>query len=62
MARVDEIINDMIIWESGDMPEVEKKLIVTHTKFKYYDRIAYTVSTGKYREFGVFRRDNNLES
>ncbi len=52
--RLNTMISEMIIWESGDQPEVEKELIIKNTKFKNYKKLSLTVGTGKLREFGIF--------
>ncbi|KEI90373.1 hypothetical protein N493_13080 [Clostridium botulinum B2 433] len=52
--RLNTMICEMIIWESGDQPEVEKNLIIKNTKFKNYKKLSVTVGTGKLREFGIF--------
>ena len=52
--RINTMISEMIIWESGDKPELEKDLIVKNTKFKNYRKLPFTVGTGKLREFGIF--------
>jgi 2-polyprenyl-3-methyl-5-hydroxy-6-metoxy-1,4-benzoquinol methylase len=52
--RLNHMVSDMIIWESGDQPEIEKELILSRTKFKKYRKLSLTVGTGKLREFGIF--------
>lgn len=52
--RINKMINEMIIWESGDQPELEKDLILANTKFKNYKRLSLTFGTGKVRELGIF--------
>jgi SAM-dependent methyltransferase len=52
--RIDKMITEMIIWESGDQPEREIELILKNTKFKKYKKLSFTSGTGKIREFGIF--------
>jgi 2-polyprenyl-3-methyl-5-hydroxy-6-metoxy-1,4-benzoquinol methylase len=52
--RLNKMISEMLIWESGDQPEFEKNLIIKNTKFKNYKKLSLTVGTGKLREFGIF--------
>ena len=54
--RLNTMISEMIIWESGDQPELEKELIIKNTKFKNYTKLSFTVGTGKLREFGIFTK------
>ena len=49
----------MIIWESGDLCEEEKKYILQYTKFRNYKHICYTYATGKLRELGLFMTDDS---
>ncbi|MFH5187558.1 methyltransferase domain-containing protein [Paenibacillus sp. TAB 01] len=53
--RLNSMVSEMIIWESGDKPELEKELIIRNTKFKKYQKLSITTGTGKLREFGIFR-------
>jgi 2-polyprenyl-3-methyl-5-hydroxy-6-metoxy-1,4-benzoquinol methylase len=52
--RLNTMISEMIIWESGDQPELEKELIINNTKFKRYQKLSVTAGTGKLRELGIF--------
>lgn len=51
---INEAVSDFIIWESGNYPEEEKRLIISLTKFKKYTKLATTFATGKTRELGIF--------
>ncbi|NMO96550.1 class I SAM-dependent methyltransferase [Paenibacillus lemnae] len=54
LSRIDQCISHMLIWESGSHPEHEKTLIMGHTGFKHYVKLAQTSGTGKTRELGYF--------
>lgn len=56
LQKVDSLVDDMLIWESGNMPEREKEYIKKYTKFKSYHFVSYTYGTGKCRELGIFTR------
>jgi len=56
LKKVDSLVEDMLIWESGNKPEIEKRLIMKNTKFKEYTFISFTFGTGKCRELGIFTR------
>lgn len=49
---------EMIVWESGIEPEIEKRLIVEHTDFKKYHFIKKTLSDKIIREVGFFTKNN----
>lgn len=54
IKRLNENVNEMLIWESGNRADEEKAYILENTKFKNYERICYTYATGKFREMGIF--------
>lgn len=57
--RLNKNVSQMIIWESGDMPEEEKNYIIGNTKFSRYKKICCTYATGKFRELGVFMTEDS---
>lgn len=59
IQKLNESIEQMIIWESGDFPEEEKEYILRHTKFHNYQHICYTYATGRFRELGVYMTDDS---
>lgn len=54
IENLNHYVTSMIIWESGENIEEEKKYIINHTKFKKYIHLGYTYATGKFRELGIF--------
>lgn len=54
LSKLNASVSQLLFWESGGDPEAEKKLIFDNTDFAYYEKLADTFGTGKYREFGVF--------
>jgi hypothetical protein len=54
LARLDQTVDDFVIWESGSEPEEEKRVITRLTKFSHYRKIANTYGTGRVREMGIF--------
>lgn len=54
IQHLNKNVTQMIIWESGDLPEEERDYIIGNTKFKIYKKICCTYATGKFREMGVF--------
>lgn len=54
VQHLNKIVSQMIIWESVDSPDEEKKYIIEQTKFTNYQRLCYTYATGKFRELGIF--------
>ena len=54
LNKINAYINHALIWESGDEPDLEKDLIMKHTKFKMFKRLCVTYATGKFREMGIF--------
>lgn len=57
LDKLNTYVKEMIIWESGDDIDGEKKEIINNTKFKKYHHLCYTFATGKFRELGVFTVD-----
>lgn len=56
LKAVDEMTRDMLIWESGDEAEKEKRFIIENSSFRRYKKICSTIGTGKVRELGVWTR------
>jgi hypothetical protein len=56
MRVVDNVTTDMLIWESGDEIEKEKKWILDNSSFKKYIKLQDTFGSGKMREMGIFRK------
>jgi hypothetical protein len=56
LKKVDDVTDEMIIWESGDEPQKEIEYILNHTSFTVYEKITETYGTGKVRELGAFRK------
>jgi len=56
IQNIDLVTEDLLIWESGDEIEREKKFILNHSKFKTYTRLQSTFGTGKMRELGIFMK------
>lgn len=54
LDHINKYVNDLLIWESGDMIESEKEEILKHTKFRHFTHLCYTYGTGKFRELGIF--------
>lgn len=52
--KLNEMVDEMIVWESGDDPDYEKTQIIENTKFKNYTHLAYTYATRRFRELGLF--------
>ena len=62
LKNINGLCNRIMIWESGDEIEEEKKFIRKNSDFKYYIKIANTVGTGKVRELGVWwKSDKDIE-
>lgn len=59
VKNLNKRITQMILWESGDLPDEEKAYIINHTKFHVYRRLSYTYATGKFRELGVFLTEDS---
>ena len=47
-------VNLLLIWESGEDFNNERQYLLEHTKFKKFTHLAYTYGTGKMRELGIF--------
>jgi hypothetical protein len=56
LKLIDSQVTEFFVWESGDRPEDEKKIIFEHTNFGQYKLLATTYATGKVRELGLFTR------
>lgn len=56
IEKIDEVTTEVLIWESGDEIEREKRWILDHSSFCDYEKISDTFGTGKIRELGVFRK------
>ena len=56
VQAVNRITTKYLLWESGDEPEIEKKLIIDNSQFKHYTKICTTVGTGKIRELGFWSK------
>ncbi|WP_250513765.1 DUF1698 domain-containing protein [Caballeronia sp. INDeC2] len=54
LERLDQMVEDFVIWESGSNPEVEKEVVRRFTRFANYRKIADTYGTGRARELGIF--------
>ncbi len=54
LKKLDQIVADFVIWESGSNPESEREEFVKHTKFSSYLHIADTFGTGRARKLGIF--------
>ncbi|GIP26071.1 hypothetical protein J23TS9_12010 [Paenibacillus sp. J23TS9] len=54
LSKLNASISHLLFWESGDEIDAEKKLLMDNTDFTYYEKLADTFGTGKYRELGVF--------
>lgn len=54
LRKIDASVEHLLFWESGDEIEAEKRLLLANTGFLYYEKLADTAGTGKYRELGVF--------
>lgn len=56
VSKIDSMTKHALIWESGDDPEREKDIILSHSKMTRYLALGPTKGTGKRRELGVFLR------
>lgn len=56
VSKIDSMTKHALIWESGDDPEREKDIILSHSKLTCYLSLGPTKGTGKRRELGVFLR------
>ncbi|GIO89959.1 class I SAM-dependent methyltransferase [Paenibacillus lactis] len=56
LDKLDQSVEQLLFWESGDDPQKEKRLILEHTGFTRYEKLAGTFGTGKLRELGVFQK------
>jgi len=54
IRKVDQCVDELLFWESGDQPTQERKYILNHTHFRSYTPLGKTYGTGKAREMGVF--------
>jgi SAM-dependent methyltransferase len=54
--RVGSLTGGVLLWESGDQPEQEKEIILTHSGLTKYLYLGKTEGTGLKREFGCFLR------
>jgi len=54
IGKLNQYVESLIIWESGDDYVYEKEFIISNTKFKHYKHLSYTYGTGKLRELGIF--------
>lgn len=57
--KLNQNVSQMIIWESGDEADIEKRYILQNTKFHRYTHLCYTYATGKFRELGLFMTDDS---
>jgi SAM-dependent methyltransferase len=58
VAKVDSLTRSALFWESGDQPEKEKHLIISHSGLTQYHSLGTTKGTGLTRELGLFLRPN----
>jgi hypothetical protein len=56
VSKIDSMTKHALIWESGDDPEREKDIVLSHSKLTCYLSLGPTKGTGKRRELGVFLR------
>jgi SAM-dependent methyltransferase len=56
MRKIDRLAKHVLIWESGDSPDIEKKIIISKSGLTQYRSLGFTSGTGKKRELGVFLR------
>jgi len=54
MEKIGNVTTNMLLWESGEEPNVEINFILMTGHFSRYEKIAETYGTGKTRELGVF--------
>ncbi|MBT2764862.1 class I SAM-dependent methyltransferase [Paenibacillus sp. ISL-20] len=56
LRKINQTVEEMLFWESGDQPELEKAILLGSTHFDHYEKLGITTGTGKTRELGVFRK------
>ena len=56
MKEVDLRTKNILIWESGVLPEYERQRILENTRFSQYHSLRYVLEDKKIREVGVFTK------
>lgn len=56
LKKVNECVLELIVWESGEEPEEEKRLILTHSCFKQYILLSRHFNGEYISEIGIFKK------